>query len=356
MKRMNREEFFSKLATLDGEQLQKALWNLYWRGSAVMRERIEAELAPEQHKVRQRPAAQSVDPELLLHEVRDFVALVRSGAYLGGDRRVSPRERTRWRFTFQRLATEAQGALAVTDISAGAAAMEQLIELACELRSYDYFRSEDPVEAARFVVSDAVALSWGRLRDSYGFAGFAERAAPQLIRWESRYGWTRGGWGRIPDKETSLASVLTRLLRAPDTWVGFADHYLDALDHVAVGGEAGPRRSRGDTDFERGQRTAELAEWHLLLLDRLADYEAGDRLDRLAGHPALGGPELTFFQGRLAYQRGDASRAHDLVHESLTKLPGHPAFQQFATEIGTPLPPHAQEIAEQRQRGSRVLP
>ena len=28
----------------------------------------------------------------------------------------------------------------------------------CEMRGYDYFRSEDPVEAARFVVSDAVAL------------------------------------------------------------------------------------------------------------------------------------------------------------------------------------------------------
>jgi hypothetical protein len=30
--------------------------------------------------------------------------------------------------------------------------VEQLIDLACEMRDYDYFRSEDPVEAARFVV------------------------------------------------------------------------------------------------------------------------------------------------------------------------------------------------------------
>jgi hypothetical protein len=49
---MNREEFFAKLATLDQERLKKALWNLYWRGSVTMRERIEAELTPEQHKVR----------------------------------------------------------------------------------------------------------------------------------------------------------------------------------------------------------------------------------------------------------------------------------------------------------------
>jgi hypothetical protein len=53
------------------------------------------------------------------------------------------------------------------------------------------------MEAAGFVVSDAVALLWAELQAQYGFAGFAERAAPQLIRWESRYGWTRSGWGRV---------------------------------------------------------------------------------------------------------------------------------------------------------------
>ncbi len=30
--RMNREEFFAKLAPLDEAALQKALWNVYWRG------------------------------------------------------------------------------------------------------------------------------------------------------------------------------------------------------------------------------------------------------------------------------------------------------------------------------------
>lgn len=53
--------------------------------------------------------------------------------------------------------------------------MEELIDFACEMRMYDYFRSEDPVGAARFVVSDAVALLWGRMRDHYGFAAFAEQ-------------------------------------------------------------------------------------------------------------------------------------------------------------------------------------
>ena len=83
------------------------------------------------------------------------------------------------------------GAVQAGEVAATANALEELIDFACEMRGYDYFRSEDPVEAARFVVSDAVALLWGKARAQGGFAAFADRAAPQLIRWESRFGWTR---------------------------------------------------------------------------------------------------------------------------------------------------------------------
>src|SRR6266542_5388757 len=100
---MNRDQFFAKLATLDEDGLKKALWNLYWRGSAATRERIEAEIEPEPRDRTKRTPTAPVDPQWVLGEVREFVKLARSGAYMGGDRRVSPRERTRWRFTFQRL-------------------------------------------------------------------------------------------------------------------------------------------------------------------------------------------------------------------------------------------------------------
>jgi hypothetical protein len=110
------------------------------------------------------------------------------------------------------------------------------------MRAYDYFRSENPVEAARFVVSDAVALLWGKMREHYGFSAFAERATPQLIRWEAKYGWTRTGWGRVSEKETSLASVLARLLPVTDIWIGFTDCYLDALDQVARDDAVKPER------------------------------------------------------------------------------------------------------------------
>ena len=194
--RMNREQFFGQLATLDEQRLKKALWNLYWRGSAATRERIEAELDPAQHGRVKPPSEQPVDPHQVLEEVDEFVALARSGAYMAGDRRVSPRERTRWRLTFKRLVRDAQDGLRDRDATAAATALERLIDLACE-GDYEYFHSEDPMEAAGFVVSDAVALLWATLQAHHGFAGFAQRAAPQLIRWERRHGWTRNGWGRV---------------------------------------------------------------------------------------------------------------------------------------------------------------
>src|SRR5437867_3701615 len=158
MQRMDRTQFFGRLAGLDEERLRKALWNVYWRGSAVMRQRIEAELDP-RPDLPKRQAQEQVVPGLVRGEVRDFVTLARSGAYLGGDRRVSPRERTRWRFTFQRLLGDARRALQTCadrpaeDFGDATTAMEQLIDLACQMKDHEYFRSEDPVAAARFVVS-----------------------------------------------------------------------------------------------------------------------------------------------------------------------------------------------------------
>jgi hypothetical protein len=347
---MNREQFFGKLAALDEQRLKKALWNLYWRGSAAMRERIEIEIDPDQHDGGKRSSKQPIDPRLLLGEVGDFVALARSGAYMAGDRRVSPRERSRWRLTFKRLVRDAQDGLRGQDATAAATALEQLIDLACETRDYEYFHSEDPMEAAGFVVSDAVALLWAALQDRYAFAGFAQRAASQLIRWESRYGWTRSGWGRISEKETSLAALLARMLPALDAWVGFADRYLDALDRVARDDSARPSRTWPPMDRDRDRRTADLAEWHRLLLERLIGSEAEDHLDRLARHPALGGPELQFLQAQLAYERGDASSARSLVQAALQQLPGHKGFLDFASEIGAPLPARARQVLEERSR------
>ena len=41
VERLNRDQFFDKLAEMDEAGLKKALWTLYWRGSASLRERIE---------------------------------------------------------------------------------------------------------------------------------------------------------------------------------------------------------------------------------------------------------------------------------------------------------------------------
>ena len=70
------------------------------------------------------------------------------------------------------------------------------------MKRYDYFHSDDPVEAAKFVVSEAVAALWESVLRHGGFAALADRAPEQLIRWESDYGWTRRGYGQVAAKET----------------------------------------------------------------------------------------------------------------------------------------------------------
>ena len=284
---MNREQFFRVVSGLDQDRLRKALWNLYWRGTANVRERIEVELASDGRACPPRPATPPADPETVLDEVEDFVSLARSGAYMGGDRRVAPRERPRWRFTFKRLAAEAQDALRDEEAGPAASALEQLIDLACDAHDYDYFRSDDPVAAAGFVVSDVAAVLWASTWERHGFQMFAETAAPQLIRWESRHGWTRYGEGSVAAKETSLAVVLARMLRVPDQWRGFAEQYVRALNRLCDH-DASTRQLRHSVATEQ-QRASALAEWHGLLLENLADSE-GELLDRIVTHSALGGP------------------------------------------------------------------
>jgi hypothetical protein len=339
--RLNRDQFFDKLAGMDAADVKKTLWTLYWRGPAPLRERIEAAIDPQAEEASKRAAKVPPDPDLVLSEVTEFASLARSGSYLAGDRRVSRQERSRWRHTFRRLAGEAQEALGGEDVESAARAVAAMIDLACEMEGYDYFRSEDPVEAARFVVSDAAAVLWSRMRQEYGFAGFAERAAVQLLRWESRYGWTRRGDGWVSARETSLARVLSDLIPVPDLWAEFADHYLAALDRLAEGG----RDERRGHDRGQERRAADLSEWHALLVERLAGSDYEERLDRLVLHPALAGPERTFLQARLAQERGEHETARSLVQQCLTSLPGHRVFHRFAEEIGAPLPPRAQQVA-----------
>jgi hypothetical protein len=298
-----------------------------------MRQRIEGELDPSGPRSQRAAAPEPVDAEWTRHEVAEFAELARSGAYLAGDRRVKPSERTRWRFTFQRLIKESEVALRDGDIDDGAAAMEILLDLAQEMRGFDYFRSGDPIEAARVVVSDEAALLWSRVREQLGFREFARYAAPQFVRWESQHGWTRTGYGRTSEKETTLATVLAGMLSAPDMWVAFADAYIEALDILAADVPGSTRRGRSP-DRSREDRTRSLAKWHMMLLDQLLGTDDENRLDRLAEHPALGGPDRTYFRAQLANRRGDLATARRSITEALERLPGHKDYLQLAREIG----------------------
>jgi hypothetical protein len=87
----------------------------------------------------------------------------------------------------------------------------------------------------------------------------------------------------------------------------------------------------------------------------LAGSEADDRLDRLAEHPVLGGPELTFFQAQLAEQRGNSGAARGLVEECLQKLPGNLEFAGFALHVGAKLPALTQRRLDEQARIQRLI-
>lgn len=348
--RMNRDEFYTAMAPCDDTRLRKLLWTLYWRGNAQVRERIEGELRPpEQPRIK--PGNERPDPGAVLDEVTAFVKLARDGAYMAGDRRVHHTERSRWRLTFRRLAGDALAALHAEDPGPAQLAVAEIVDLACEVKSYDYFHSDDPVEAAKFVVSDAVAVLWESVLRHDGFAAFARRVPEQLIRWESAYGWTRRGYGQVPDKETALGVPLARLLATPDMWRTFAGSYLDALDAAGRADPGRPRTVYGsfdETSYRRGERARDLAAWHEMVLDRFAGTPEDELLDRLAASPALAGPELTFLRAMIAERRGDVAQAATLVTECLKEQPGNQEYLDFATDVGAVLPPAARKIRAER--------
>jgi hypothetical protein len=355
---MNREQFAAATARLDEAELRKALWTLYWRGTATVRERIEELITPGSEQVLRRATPAAPDPDQVLEAVQEFTVLVRSGAYLIGNRAVRPKERSQWRFTFRRLLADARAALAADDPADAEAALTELIDLSCQLSSYEYVRSQDPIEAAAVVVSDEVAMLWRHLLERHGFAAFAARAPEQFLRWERRYGWTRTGGGKIADRETHLTNVLAGLLTVPDTWLTFATAYLRALDDRGTpppppasgraASYAADERRRADKT-RAVQRAQTMIDWHLLLLDRFGGSPDEALLDRLAGHPALGGPEQEYFRARLAYSREDLPAARRLIYQALETLPGHQDFLDFAEDIDATLPANAAQVVASRR-------
>ena len=137
-------------------------------GHAQLRERIEDELrSPEQPKVR--PKRELPDPDTVLDEVTTFVTLAKDGAYMAGDRRVHHTERSKWRLTFRRLAGDALAALQADDAGPAQQAVAQMVDLACDVKSYDYFpRRKVRLDSLRegFEPSIADEVARERLRET----------------------------------------------------------------------------------------------------------------------------------------------------------------------------------------------
>ena len=186
------------------------------------------------------------------------------------------------------------------------------------------------MEAARFVVSDAVEALWFRMRDVRGATGFLGEATRQLVCWESKYGWTRYGQGWVAEKERQLADVLAGMLTTPDLWRAAGEAYLAALDRVK------PDTRKAGMDIK--ELSSDLSQWNGLLIDHLTATDEAALVDRIIAHPILQGPEAVFLQARVARDRGDLDAARILIAQCLKVLPGHHQFRAFAEEIGVPTP------------------
>src|SRR6266568_5734038 len=160
-------------------------------------------------------------------------------------------ERSKWRHTFRRLAADALAALAASDPAPAQQAVAKIVDLACDMKRYDYFHSDDPVEAAKFVVPEAVAALWESVLRHGGFAALAARAPEQLIRWEADYGWTRRGYGQVAERETPLAVPLAAAYDA-----GYVADVRRGLPGGAGGGRA--RGSQAAGHRVRNLRRAQL--------------------------------------------------------------------------------------------------
>jgi hypothetical protein len=269
--RLSKDEFYAKVGDLDEERLRKALWNVYWRGSAQVRERIEDQITPE--TTRPKPSDGPPAPERILRDVREFCALAYKGAFIGAPAKgMNPRRRSQWRHEFRRHYKAADEAMTAGS-DAGAEAVEAIIALAVHCGTYDTFASREPLETAKFVVSDAVERLWRNTFKRHGFEAFAARSTGQLIAWEAEYGWTVSGYGPIAEQERRLAEVLGLLLPGIDQWQTYARHYLDALDQAPP---VEPRILAASFDIgerDRSRRSEKLDVWHSMLLERLADGE-----------------------------------------------------------------------------------
>jgi len=268
--RMDRTQFFQKVGALREPELQKVLWDLYWRGKGELKRRIEALLDP----ARPEPAAKSspdLDGEGILGAIQRFTGLVVAGAYMGGTREVSRQERSKWRVTFRNHVEDAALLLKQGDLEHGAPALESLIDVLCQMHDYEYVHSQDPVQAAGIVVSDRVDLLWRTILEAQGFQAFTRTAARQLLQWERAYGWTRFG-ASVAEKERSLATVLAGMLHGADSWTHCADAYLAALDRLlearqrAASGAKKSSSSVWDWTWQCERRSKDLAAWHDELL------------------------------------------------------------------------------------------
>ena len=337
--RMDKTAFLKKLEGRSVDELRTLLWTAYWRGTAVTRERIEESLNP-QEVIKQREVDAWVDPKECLREVTSFCARARAGDYMRGARDLGRKEVSGWRLTFRRLFDDSARLLQQPDTANEFRPLVHLLDFTHDLKDWNYFRTQDPVEAAKIVFSDRVETLWRSRIDHAGFGVFLKEAPAQLLAWESPGGWTRYD-GSATEKQRPLTAVILRLLPGHDSVLAFVRNYLIALEamgpRAATPQESKVRSSNPRYEWENAcrHRSERLEHWHKALLERFVGSEDEPLIDRILTNRALDGPYTWHLLGRLRLQQGRRSEAKALVKRALDRLPGATSIQATALELAS---------------------
>lgn len=360
--RLKKEELLAKLAPLEDGRLRQLLCEVYRGGPDTVRARIEAVISPEATAARPDPE----DAGAVLDGVRAFLDLVDADAFLFG-REVSPKRKTQWRHEYRKAFEDLARLLSSPAVERASALLEEAIELATRVDANTHFRSEDPNEAAKVVVSDQVAALWTSYSLREGVPGLLSRALPQLWAWERQYGWTRG-FGSVAGRERALGDVLAGLLTVRPAWERAASAWRELLDarhaesappaQVTRGKQARPlkpwelERFESERRRQRERRAMNLCSWHTHLAEQLGGDDP--LVQAVLDHPAVDAPYTWLVKAKVAEKRGALTELRALIERGLDRLPGFDELVLIGLRAGIELPPKAEQLATERKLRERL--
>ena len=288
MARLKKKEFVEKLSKYKEKELREMMWKIYYRAPETVRVRVEDLLrTPDERKIF-KEVQDNAHRKALEQEIEEFVTTVRKGHYKRYSRHVARKYRKRWRFVFKRLLDDSTKLAEKGDVEVGLMGLETLLDLAYESFWNNYFHSDDPMKSMKVVFSDRVSLLWRARLSLEGFRSFAKHAAIQLIKWDSRFGWTYSE--TLKPKEAQLSHIVSSLIKGADAWLEFAEAYLDGLNQIYNELKKKADEGVGKQWLRDRIRTYDikLSDWNEILITRLSESGEDEMIEKIIQHKLFG--------------------------------------------------------------------